>query len=222
MGRTSPTLRRAWPKDGPLAAICVQSVDVQCVLQFTLIHAAGCVLHRRTSRVIHRLKLFLFFFFVSKRSRVLLRPRKRHAKRAGRVQSKNWQNEKGCEWKTKKARGRHPSTRPTGLFKPSPTDGPVRSKRKRELPPPRETDRQLLLLLLERAGRRFRRLPLPKLPTALLPAREESPTSRASQVPHSHSFSGGGPTETQAGPNFEDVHPEPSANRSRTIASQSQ
>ncbi|KAL8596131.1 hypothetical protein ACOMHN_021171 [Nucella lapillus] len=24
MGRTSPTLRRAWPKDGPLAAICVQ------------------------------------------------------------------------------------------------------------------------------------------------------------------------------------------------------
>ncbi len=90
MGRTSPTLRRAWPKDGPLAAICVQSVDVQCVLQFTLIHAAGCVLHRRTSRVIHRLKLFLFFF-VSKRSRVLLRPRKRHARRAGRVQSKNWQ-----------------------------------------------------------------------------------------------------------------------------------
>lgn len=60
MGRTSPTLRRAWPKDGPLAAICVQSVDVQCVLQFTLIHAAGCVLHRRTSRVIHRLKLFSF------------------------------------------------------------------------------------------------------------------------------------------------------------------
>ena len=63
MGRTSPTLRRAWPKDGPLAAICVQSVDVQCVLQFTLIHAAGCVLHRRTSRVIHRLKLFLFVRF---------------------------------------------------------------------------------------------------------------------------------------------------------------
>ena len=57
MGRTSPTLRRAWPRDGPLAAICVQNVDVQCVLQFTLIHAAGCVLHRRTSRVIHRLKL---------------------------------------------------------------------------------------------------------------------------------------------------------------------
>ena len=60
MGRTLPTLRRAWPKDGPLAAICVQNVDVQCVLQFTLIHAAGCVLHRRTSQVIHRLKLYSF------------------------------------------------------------------------------------------------------------------------------------------------------------------
>ena len=41
----------------PEAAICVQDVDVQCVLQFTLIHAAGCALHRRTSRVIHRLEL---------------------------------------------------------------------------------------------------------------------------------------------------------------------
>ena len=58
----SPTLRRAWPRDGPEAAICVQVVDVQCVLQFTLIHAAGCALHRRTSRVIHRSKLFSFFW----------------------------------------------------------------------------------------------------------------------------------------------------------------
>lgn len=33
---------------------CVRSVDDQCVLQFTLILAASCVLHRRTSRVIHR------------------------------------------------------------------------------------------------------------------------------------------------------------------------
>ena len=54
----SPTLRRAWPRDGPEAAICVQGVDVQCVLQFTLIHAASCALHRRASRVIHRSKLF--------------------------------------------------------------------------------------------------------------------------------------------------------------------
>ena len=38
--------------------MCVQGVDVHCVLQFTLIHAAGCALHRRTSRVIHRSKLF--------------------------------------------------------------------------------------------------------------------------------------------------------------------
>lgn len=53
----NPTLRRAWPRDLPGAAICVQDVDVQCVLQFTLIHAAGCALHRHTSRVIHRLEL---------------------------------------------------------------------------------------------------------------------------------------------------------------------
>lgn len=38
--------------------MCVQDVDVQCVLQFTLIHAAGCALHRRTSRVIHRIELY--------------------------------------------------------------------------------------------------------------------------------------------------------------------
>jgi hypothetical protein len=42
--------------------MCVQDIDVQCVLQFTLIHAAGCALHRRTSRVIHRPKLYLDFF----------------------------------------------------------------------------------------------------------------------------------------------------------------
>lgn len=40
----------------PEAAICVQDIDVQCVLQFTLLHAAGCALHRHTSRVIHRLE----------------------------------------------------------------------------------------------------------------------------------------------------------------------
>ena len=61
----SPTLRRAWPRDGPEAAICVQDIDVQCVLQFTLIHAASCALHRRTSRVIHRSKLFSSTFCFS-------------------------------------------------------------------------------------------------------------------------------------------------------------
>ena len=42
------------------AAMCVRSVDDQGVLQFTLILAAGCVLHRRTSRVIHRQELSFF------------------------------------------------------------------------------------------------------------------------------------------------------------------
>jgi hypothetical protein len=45
----------------PHTAICVQDIDVQCVLQFTLIHAAGCALHRRTNRVIHRLELSFWF-----------------------------------------------------------------------------------------------------------------------------------------------------------------
>ena len=47
------------------AAMCVRSVDDHGVLQFTLILAAGCVLHRRTSRVIHRQELFLVFSFIS-------------------------------------------------------------------------------------------------------------------------------------------------------------
>ena len=38
------------------AAMCVQDVDVQGVLQFTLIHAVGCALHRPTSQVIHCLE----------------------------------------------------------------------------------------------------------------------------------------------------------------------
>ena len=51
-----PSDRRG-PGTVPGAAMCVQDIDVQCVLQFTLIHAAGCALHRHTSRVIHRLEL---------------------------------------------------------------------------------------------------------------------------------------------------------------------
>jgi hypothetical protein len=51
------------PREDAGAAMCVRSVDDQCVLQFTLVHAAGCVLHRRTSRVIHRRELFSYFDF---------------------------------------------------------------------------------------------------------------------------------------------------------------
>ena len=42
--------------------MCVQGVDVQClcVLHFALHHAAGCALHRPTSRAIHRTELSLF------------------------------------------------------------------------------------------------------------------------------------------------------------------
>ena len=38
----------------PMAAICVQGIDDQSSLRFTLIHTVGCTLHRSTSRVIHR------------------------------------------------------------------------------------------------------------------------------------------------------------------------
>ena len=55
--------------------MCVQDVDVQCVLQFTLIHAAGCALHRPPSRVIHHLEL-------SKRCQI--RPVSARNKNAGR------------------------------------------------------------------------------------------------------------------------------------------
>lgn len=37
----------------PVAAMCVQVVDAQGVLQFTLVHAVCCALHRHTIRVIH-------------------------------------------------------------------------------------------------------------------------------------------------------------------------
>lgn len=55
------TLRQAWSRELPETAKCVQVVDVQCVLQFTSLLAAGCALHRRTSRVIHRSELFRGF-----------------------------------------------------------------------------------------------------------------------------------------------------------------
>lgn len=56
----NPTLRQTWPRERPGAAMCVQGIDVQCVLQFTLINAAGCALHRCTSQVIHRSELYFW------------------------------------------------------------------------------------------------------------------------------------------------------------------
>ena len=72
----SPTLRQTWPRELPEAAMCVQDVDVQCVLQFTLIHAAGCALHRPPSRVIHHLELY--------KQRCQIRPTEQHSTRAPR------------------------------------------------------------------------------------------------------------------------------------------
>lgn len=41
--------------------MCVRKISAQCVLQFTPSLAAGCVLHRPVSRVIHCSELFIFF-----------------------------------------------------------------------------------------------------------------------------------------------------------------
>ena len=58
---SSQTLRQTWPRGRLGAAMCVQDVDVQCVLQFTLGNAASCALHRLASRVIHRSEVFSEF-----------------------------------------------------------------------------------------------------------------------------------------------------------------
>lgn len=50
---TTITLRQVWPRDCSLAAMCVRNVDDR-VLQLTRRRAFCCVLHRPTSRVIHR------------------------------------------------------------------------------------------------------------------------------------------------------------------------
>jgi len=58
---SNPTLRQAKPRERPEVAMCVRKISAQCVLQFTPSLAAGCVLHRPTNRVIHRLESYNFF-----------------------------------------------------------------------------------------------------------------------------------------------------------------
>ena len=62
LGKSYPTLRQARPRGVPEAAMRVRKISAQCVLQFTPSHAAGCVLHRPVSRVIHCSELFFRFF----------------------------------------------------------------------------------------------------------------------------------------------------------------
>ena len=59
--KNRPSTERG-PGSNHRAAMRVRIVDDQGVLQFTLIHAVGCVLHRRASRAIHRLQLFSLRF----------------------------------------------------------------------------------------------------------------------------------------------------------------
>lgn len=85
--------------------MCVQDVDVQCVLQFTLIHAAGCALHRRTSRVIHRSKLSDKIFGCAARGDT------------GMILARGLRSEKEKYASWKKARAGRPESG-VGLFKP--------------------------------------------------------------------------------------------------------
>ena len=62
--------------------LCVESFKQdQCVLQFTLILAAGCALHRRTSRVIHRSELFRGFLFCVLSSTLTVQERREQTKK---------------------------------------------------------------------------------------------------------------------------------------------
>ena len=63
----NPTLRQTWPRVRPEAAMCVRKISAQCVLQFTPSLAAGCVLHRPVSRVIHCSELYFHFIFEIRR-----------------------------------------------------------------------------------------------------------------------------------------------------------
>ena len=60
LGKSYPTLRQARPRGVPEAAMRVRKISAQCVLQFTPSLAAGCVLHRPVSRVIHCSELYCF------------------------------------------------------------------------------------------------------------------------------------------------------------------
>lgn len=48
--------------------MCVRKISAQCVLQFTPSLAAGCVLHRPVSRVIHRSELLRVWFVLLRES----------------------------------------------------------------------------------------------------------------------------------------------------------
>eukprot|EP00745_Piridium_sociabile_P017881 TRINITY_DN266_c0_g1_i3.p1 TRINITY_DN266_c0_g1~~TRINITY_DN266_c0_g1_i3.p1 ORF type:complete len:280 (-),score=-8.14 TRINITY_DN266_c0_g1_i3:149-988(-) len=176
------------PSDGrgqrtePLAAICVQSVDVQCVLQFTLVHAAGCVLHRRTSRVIHRLKLFSCFGFGHRRGTHRGPDPQRLCERtAGDALEISFSNNGYAKAKvTKKGwPGRPPHVRRTGgLFEPSPG---TRQPRERELP-----GFGAALVAPSFPCRTYRRPPLKR--------ERGSPASRQDRYPKVMVFQEAGPT----------------------------
>lgn len=60
------TLRQTCSRDqGPRAPFAFKDSMIHCLLQFTLLIAVGCVLHRCVSQEIHRSELFSLIFYVS-------------------------------------------------------------------------------------------------------------------------------------------------------------
>ena len=59
----NPTLRQTCSWENPRAPFAFKDSMIHWILQFTLLIAAGCVLHRCVSQEIHRQKLSLAFFF---------------------------------------------------------------------------------------------------------------------------------------------------------------
>ena len=112
------------------AAMCVQDVNVQCVLQFTPIHAAGCALHRHTSRVIHRSELS----FSSGRTTVNREARATDGRRGTRNEFRKtiklqWERQKGVR-ATVRGASRETASSTWGGSVPRATGGERTSERK--------------------------------------------------------------------------------------------
>lgn len=177
-----------------MAAICVQSVDVQCVLQFTLVHAAGCVLHRRTSRVIHRLKLCsVYFAFFRSGPRGPVPPARGRRGTSGRS-PRDVSRQGKCDENRKKQKGQGAAATTTRsreqgkngqLFKPSPGEPPA---------PGSESSADPAL------HHRLLQLTLPNVPTAFRQGHEAPPARHPSRTGTPQSNFGGRRGRPHRGP----------------------
>ena len=113
--------------------MCVQDADDRCVLQFTLHNAAGCALHRRASRVIHRSELCIAWsgprcVFASTRSARQAEPRRTRALARSLLQS--CLHEPTCGWGGPRSLDARPSALGSLSDNRPPCDGGVRLYRR--------------------------------------------------------------------------------------------